>query len=198
MPWPSPSSVQLHRTRRTLLVLVAAGTAVFVWTVWAVLIFVILPSAVPSGKADAVVVLAGAQEERWPVATKLVTDRVAPRLLVSTVDAHNTQGPARPCVIAGSEGLDTRCFAPDPDNTRGEAMSVAQALKMGNWDSVVIVTSRYHAARTKILISQCTTASVEVVVSEPSLNFFQWMRVTIEETGGILDAFLRPQCKGQS
>lgn len=192
------SPTPLSRTRRAWrkgLILWAAVTPLVSWAVCALLVFWILPPVTPSGKADAVVVLAGAPEERWPVAIRHVVDGVAPLLIVSAVDRSHQQLPVRPCQVPGAEGLDTRCFSPFPVNTRGEAISVADALTRGGWDAAVVVTSRYHAARTKVLISQCTDAKIEVVVSEPSLRLKEWIGAAIEETGGLLDAFLRPECK---
>lgn len=181
----------IKRARHTA---VAIGIALLTWAVGAVFVFGILPSATPSGKAAAVVVLAGAEAERWPVAVRLVNDNFSPVLLFSTVDDQGERRRVRPCQIAGTVGMDTRCFSPAPVNTRGEAVSVAEAIELGDFDSVIVVTSRYHAARTHLLLSQCTSARIEVVVSEPALTPFGWISVAVVETGGLLDALLHPEC----
>jgi hypothetical protein len=47
------------------------------------------------------------------------------------------------------------------------------------------------------LISQCTTADVQMVASHPDLGPGQWLRRFVIETGGLLDASLRPECVDQ-
>lgn len=192
---PSSHSSKARRVPWNMLITSIPVAALASWTVFALLVFCILPTSTPSRKADAVVVLAGAHEERVPVAINHVANGVAPLLLVSVVDASNQLRVASRCDVAGAEALNTQCFSPSPSNTRGEAISVARAQKMRGWNAMVVVTSRYHAARTSVLLSQCTDARVEVVVSEPSLRPDQWLRAVIEETGGLLDAYLRPECR---
>ena len=60
-----------------------------------------------------------------------------------------------------------------------------------------MVTSSYHVTRAGRLIGQCTTADVQMVASHPDLDFVQWIRRFVIETGGLMDASLRPECANQ-
>ena len=67
-------------------------------------------------------------------------------------------------------------------------------IEANGWKSVTVVTSSYHVTRAGRLIGQCTTAEVQMVASHPALDVGQWIRRFVIETGGLIDASLRPEC----
>lgn len=103
-------------------------------------------------RADAVVALAG-DKGRLPVALELVERGVAPVLVISDgLDPHWTQA-NRLCRFGGTAKV--VCARPDPYSTRGEAQLVARLARERGWDSLVVVSSRFHLFRTRILFERC-------------------------------------------
>jgi uncharacterized SAM-binding protein YcdF (DUF218 family) len=104
-------------------------------------------------EADAVVVLAGS-DVRLPVALRLMKDGVAPTLVVS--DGFNDEDEERRRLCTGPPTPYTLvCRKPDPYSTRGEARMIRDLARARGWDSIVVVTSRYHLLRTRMLVGRC-------------------------------------------
>jgi len=113
----------------------------------------------PAHGADAVVVLAGSSK-RLPLALSLVQQHVATTLLVSENTAQSD--PARYLLCHGPKpkGYTLICQRADPFSTRGEARMTAALAMKNHWRSVVVVTSRYHLYRARMLFQRCTDAAV--------------------------------------
>jgi uncharacterized SAM-binding protein YcdF (DUF218 family) len=120
--------------------------------------FVLWPATDEPGRADAVVVLAGGLGERFPAARALVEDGVAPVLVVS----HGRSGCGE-----RRDGYETLCFTPDPDRTQGEARATARLARERGWETIVVVTSTYHAARARKLFERCLDGEVRAVGVDP-------------------------------
>ncbi len=158
-------------------------------------------SADGPGKADAVVVLAGAASERFPVGRELVREGLAPDLVLSSTETPGNVLTDQYCdYLAGDTVTEdpasaaVTCFFPEPMTTRGEARAVARLAADNGWDELIVVTSRYHLLRAETNISQCTTAKLTMVASDPDLSAKQWLGRFVEETGGLAAALLRPAC----
>ncbi|GAA1358632.1 hypothetical protein GCM10009636_31720 [Arthrobacter koreensis] len=172
--------------------LAAAVSVLAVWLLVAVNLFYYPQTAAEPGRADAVVVLAGAAPERLPVGRELVRDGYAPILALSTT---NTPGNAvTDTVCTYFAGPAVRCFSPSPLSTRGEARAIARLAADNGWEEIIVVTSTYHLVRAEANISQCSNVRVRMVASEPELSPGQWLGRFVEETGGVLAAFIRPAC----
>jgi len=100
--------------------------------------------------ADAVVVLAGSRF-RLPVGLELVARGVAPVLVIS--DGLDPRSPAANRIC--NERAQVLCPKPDPYSTRGEARLVARLARERGWDSIVVVSSRFHLFRARILFERC-------------------------------------------
>jgi len=183
----------------------AAGIAsvLFVWLFAAANLFFYPQAASPdnAGRADAVVVLAGAASERFPVGRSLVRSGAAPDLVLSSTETPGNVVTDQYCdYMAGDTVTEdpasavVTCFFPEPMTTRGEARAVARLAADNGWDELIVVTSRYHLLRAETNLSQCTTAKVTMVASEPDLSAKQWLDRFVEETGGLAAAVLRPAC----
>jgi uncharacterized SAM-binding protein YcdF (DUF218 family) len=136
--------------------------------------------------ADAVVVLSGGRSDRLPKGLKLVQDGVARTLVIS--DGRALGYPQANRLCRGGQPFKVLCFVPDPYSTRGEAESVARLARKHGWRSLVVVTSRYHVFRSRILFKRCFHGPLAVVGSMPSLkNLFdgalqEWPKLVYEET----------------
>jgi uncharacterized SAM-binding protein YcdF (DUF218 family) len=102
--------------------------------------------------ADAVIVLAG-QPARLAGALELVERGVAPVLVISDgLDPRWTQA-NRLCRFGDPRRI--VCLRPDPYSTRGEARLAARLARERGWDSLVVVTSRFHLFRARLLFERC-------------------------------------------
>jgi uncharacterized SAM-binding protein YcdF (DUF218 family) len=118
--------------------------------------FILWPSEDEPLQADAVVVLAGGAGERLREGIRLAERGVAPVLVLS----HGGRCGDRPT-------YDVVCFTPRPDRTQGEARGAARLARERGWGSVVVVTSTYHVARTRMLFRRCLDGEIRVVGARP-------------------------------
>ena len=84
-------------------------------------------------------------------ALELVENGVAPVLVIS--DGLDSRSPRanRLC----RERTWVLCPKPDPYSTRGEARLVAGLARERGWDSIVVVSSRFHLYRARLLFERC-------------------------------------------
>jgi uncharacterized SAM-binding protein YcdF (DUF218 family) len=142
--------------RRLVLVLLVLLVAA-----WAAVVarFVLWPVQDSPRRADAVVVLAG-DHLRLGKALELMTRRVAPTLVISDGLAPGWREANRLC--RGGARFRVLCFRPDPYSTRGEARTVARMAAARGWRSVLVVTSKYHVTRARLLFDRCVSGRVSV------------------------------------
>jgi uncharacterized SAM-binding protein YcdF (DUF218 family) len=163
------------------IVLAFLGVLVVAWIVATVRI-VFVPAEDDPGKADAVVVLAGSKHERLDRGLELVRDGVAPTLVIS--DGFDPRQPrANRLCREGGDGFSVACFTPDPDSTRGEAQGVAELARKHGWRRVLLVTSRFHVTRARMLFDRCLDADVDAVgvdypwTSVPAAVAGEWVKL---------------------
>ena len=126
------------------------------------------------GAADAVVVLAGARGPRLQRGLELVRDRVAPVLVIS--DGWDPLWPEANRLCAGRPvRFRVLCFRPRPYSTQGEARAVARLIHALGWESVVVVTSRYHVTRARMLVERCTERRIDAVGADYPLREVPWV-----------------------
>jgi uncharacterized SAM-binding protein YcdF (DUF218 family) len=132
-----------------LLLLLLALAVIVALTVASVLLFILYDDD-ELAKADAVVVLAGSKF-RLPVGLELVERGVAPVLVIS--DGRHPRSAAANLLCR--ERARVLCPRPDPYSTRGEAQTVARLARARGWESIVIVSSRFHLVRARVLFKRC-------------------------------------------
>jgi uncharacterized SAM-binding protein YcdF (DUF218 family) len=141
--------------RAALLVLLGL---VIGWAIAAAVLFVWPPQHIPA-KADAVVVLAGGPAPRLAEGLSLVRRGIAPVLVIS--DGWSATWPEANRLCAGRPApVRVLCFHPTPYDTHGEAEGFARLAAARHWGSVLVVSSRYHIARAKILFERCFDGTV--------------------------------------
>lgn len=111
---------------------------------------VVRPLIDPPARADVVVLLSG-DGGRLPGALRLMQQRVAPTLLF--LGQPDTQAVADLC--REPQSFAVICIRPRPDDTRTEARAAGREARTRNWHSMVLVTSRYHITRARILFRRC-------------------------------------------
>ena len=138
-------------------------------------------------KADAVVVLAGSKF-RLPVGLRLVARGVAPVLVISDGLDPRSARSVRLC-RQGSlrQGATVLCPKPDPYSTRGEARLVAALARERGWDSIVVVSSRFHLFRARILFERCYGGRLAFVGApspwwrQPVSIASEWLKLGVAE-----------------
>jgi uncharacterized SAM-binding protein YcdF (DUF218 family) len=159
--------------RAALLVLLAL---VCVLSAATLVLFVLVPSDEPR-HADAIVVLSG-DRARLTTGLRLYHAHVARTLLISrdgrpwkAVDA-----------LCGRRGI--VCFRADPYSTEGEAETVVRLGRGHDWRELVVVTSRYHLRRARILFERCTHRKIDVVAARTTT--LDYVEVVPWEWGKLL------------
>jgi uncharacterized SAM-binding protein YcdF (DUF218 family) len=152
----------------------------------ATLYLFVLPHLDRVTHADAVVVLSGGRTDRLPKGLALVQEGVAPTLVIS--DGHAADYPQANKLCRGGQPFKVICFRPDPYSTRGEAEEVGRLARKHHWRSLVVVTSRYHVFRARILFKRCFKGALAMVGTWPSLTNYvvgalqEWPKLVYEET----------------
>ena len=166
----------------------AAATVLVVALVFRMFVF---PDTGEVGPSDAVVVLAGAQETRLPVALRLAEE--GPGVLVVSAAEGALNASARALCDAPHD-LTLYCFAPEPSDTRGEARSIGRLVEEHGWTRITVVTSSYHIARAGLLLRRCTDARVHMVEAREPIPVRQWVVVIAHEIAGLGGAAIRASC----
>jgi uncharacterized SAM-binding protein YcdF (DUF218 family) len=169
--------------RRALLVLVGL---VLAWAIGAAALFVWPPRHVPD-RADAVVVLAGGRAPRLARGLALVGHGVAPVLVVS--DGWSPTWPEANRLCAGRKvSARVLCLHPEPYDTRGEGEAFARLARSRGWSSVLVVSSRYHLVRARMLFDRCFDGTVYADGANQSLATRLW--ASVSETAKLAYAFV--------
>ena len=131
----------------------------------------------PATSADAVIVLAG-NKQRLPVALELMRREVAPTLVVS--DGLDPLNPRAKRVCTTRQAFAILCPKPEPFSTRGEARLIAGLAAEHGWSSIVVVSSRFHLLRARLLIERCYDGRIAMVGAPleawrlPIVIAFEW------------------------
>jgi hypothetical protein len=139
-------------------------TLLAVWLGGCAVLFGWPPGGTPH-ELGPVVVLGGGHGDRLALGRELATSP-APRELVLMA------GAGRELETAGGSCDDehVRCVEPEPHNTYGEALAVADLSTEHDWPAVTVVTSEYHATRTRLLFAYCVDVPTRVVASSSGLG----------------------------
>jgi uncharacterized SAM-binding protein YcdF (DUF218 family) len=118
----------------------------------------------------------------------LVRDGVAPVLVVSEDPTGKDEARGRFCRDGHVPRVEIVCRGASPYSTRGEARLVASLAERRGWDSLVVVSSRYHLFRTERIFRRCLDAALAMRGSRESLGKnlvaipFEWAKLGLAET----------------
>lgn len=146
-------------------------------------------------RSDAVVSLAP-QAHRLATAQQLVEAGKADTLVISYFPDDVSVGDpgisrvsvSEFCEGGGDEGV--MCFTPEENATIGEASAIRDIASTEGWKSMTVVTSEYHAFRTRYIFEQCLGDEVDVniVFPEAELSTARWGFHLVYENAAFLKA----------
>lgn len=161
------------------LVLLAEGVA----AAWLLAAVVVWPPVHQPAHSDVVVLLSG-DGARLPGAIDLMRQEVAPTLLfVGQPDTATVSDLCRK-----PQPFEVVCVRPTPDDTRTEAQAAGRLARTRKWTSMVLVTSRYHIARARMLFGRCFSGTVDAVGDYPHYGSAFARRQIAHEWLGLLRA----------
>jgi uncharacterized SAM-binding protein YcdF (DUF218 family) len=173
------------RWARRTVVLVILLLAVPVLLVGASLRLFVWPSTDQVEPADAVVVLAGGDGERLDRGLELMSEGVAPTLVLSF-------GPDKLCTV--EQPYPVVCFAPSPENTRGEAEAIGRIAAEHGWTNLLLVTSTSHVTRARLLVERCFSGRLQMTDATPQTSAPGWAFAIAHEWGGLAEAMVDRDC----
>lgn len=186
------------RPLRTTLIAVAIvfPAAVFLW-IGFVSVKVLFPTPGSERHADVIISLAPG-EHRLPKALELYGTGVADQLAVSwypaiideAKEAGHSWAPLENETCRDEADPLIHCFTPVLDSTFGEALTVRELAEQHNWNTITVVTSRYHAFRTKFIFERHLPrgTDLEVIAAPTDLAWSDWMHHVIYENAAIVKA----------
>lgn len=163
---------------------------------------VLFPRVDSPNRVDAIVVVAGTNDDRYVYARHLAEDGVADRILVSQPSpggddsyssAIDTYCESSPVVARDGRRIQIECFEPDVDTTEGETTAATRIARERGYDSLLAVTYWGHVSRVRIYFEQCFDGPV-YVTDTPRPTQISRGYALLHETGGYLKAFLKPAC----
>jgi uncharacterized SAM-binding protein YcdF (DUF218 family) len=157
--------------------LVAAAALLGAMVVW--------PPIRQPASADAVVLLSG-DPARLTLARRLMDAGTAPTLVMA---GRPDTGPVA-ALCTEPQPFKVVCLRPAPDTTRTEAEVTGQLAQSRRWRSMVVVTSRYHATRARMLFRRCFGGTVDAVGDPPTYGSGFALRQIAHEWLGLVHASL--------
>ena len=133
-------------------------------------LFVFVPTQQPR-HADALVVLSSARQ-RYDLGLRLYDQHVA-RTLVLSLPSFEASG-GNDCPRSAV------CFHAHPYSTRGEAETVARLAHARSWHRIIVVTSRYHVRRARMLFRRCLGETNVEVVAAPAERSAYFRNIPLE------------------
>lgn len=148
--------------------------------------FFIWPSTDTPTRADAVIVLSGDPSTRLPRGLQLVSDGIAP-VLVLSAGGRRANGDG---LCGATSPARVLCPTPVTNNTRGEARTLGRLTRENGWRRIVVVTSTYHVTRARLLLGRCSGgAHLEMVgTAFPAHRHTFYWGLVAHEWGGYIYA----------
>lgn len=192
-----PRSRRRRATLIVLLLVVAAVTAAGLTAASAVL----FPRVDSPDRVDAIVVVAGSNDDRYVYARSLAEEGVADRILVSRppestgpyATAIDSYCATTPITARDGRSIDVECFAPDVDTTEGETTAATRIARERNYQSLLVVTYWGHVSRVRMYFEQCFSGPV-LVTDTPRPTSISRRYALQHEIGGYVKAFFKRAC----
>jgi uncharacterized SAM-binding protein YcdF (DUF218 family) len=188
----SLTSAEYERRRRVRrLTLVVGSLVVAVLLVVGVKVYVYPDQEVPD-RADAIIVLGGFGTKPIHKGFALATEGVADTVVVSDPYDPNTTISRDAC--AETHDFEVLCFRPNPNTTQGEARQIRVLMEERGWDTVVVVTARYHVSRARVIVGRCVPTGVSMVAATTPTGLDDWAYNFFYQTAGFVKLVFTSGC----
>ncbi len=162
---------------------------------------VLFPEVDSPERVSAILVVAGAYDDRYVYARSLAEEGVADHILVSQppsttgryADVIASYCASTPVLARDGRSIDVECFAPDVDTTEGETTAATRIARERGYESLLVVTYWGHVSRVRMYFEQCFDGPV-YVTDTPRPTSISRRYALLHETGGYFKAFLKPAC----
>ncbi len=151
------------------------------------------PSVNSPTRSDAILVLGPPLVDgRLDEALRLAGQHYAGTVVISIGWAKGRQ--RIPACANDNPAYQVICFEPKPTTTRGEAEEIGSLARAHHWRSVLVVTSKYHVSRARLIVRRCMPGTVRVVSTTSDMSVGDWLYQFAYQTGGFAKALLHRSC----
>lgn len=152
----------------------------------------------PLRRADAVIVLGGEHDGREEYGLELVRDGVAPVLVMSDPYPAEDEFMREMCQTAVPD-VEVLCLKPEPLTTLGEAVMTRELAEQNGWQTVIVVSWRYHLPRARTIFRECYSADPEAMVMraiprEYDYSVPRWLFTYLYQDAGLLKNLFQDEC----
>ncbi|ADU00670.1 YdcF family protein [Mycolicibacterium gilvum] len=151
----------------------------------------------PLAKVDAIVVLGGEHDGREAYGVGLAEQGYADTVLLSN-PYHGTDAVMAEACQPRSD-IEVICKAPVPGTTRGEALMARALAEARDWNSIIVVSWRYHLPRARKIFNECFASPTRSVVMRDvprdyPFSVAKWQYTYLYQYGGWVKAELQGRC----
>lgn len=178
--------------RRILRFAAVIGALFALWLV-ACFVFVVHPRTSAPQHVDAIFVLGPPSANgRFDYATQLVAEGYTRNLVISAGPYEDKS--IKAACRNGLAGASVTCFFPVPTTTQGEARKIRELVAQHGWQSVMVVTSRYHVSRARFIIGRCYSGRLLMAAPGGAISLHDWGYEFLYQTGAFAKAVVHPSC----
>lgn len=148
-------------------------------------------TADPLKQADAIVVLGGEHDGREAYGLKLAEQGYANTVLLS--NPYPTWDKTMKAACLQRRDIRVICRPPVPSTTRGEALMARELAESFGWNTVIVVSWRYHLPRARRIFDECFGSTTRRVIMRdvPRVYPFsvaEWQYTYLYQYGGWVKA----------
>ncbi len=149
-------------------------------------------------RADAIVVLGGEHDGREAYGLTLAEQGYARTVLISNPYPTGDKVMKKAC--QPRQDIHVICRAPVPSTTRGEALMTRELADQNDWETVIVVSWRYHLPRARKIFDECfVTSSRGVIMRDVPRSYpfsvAQWQYTYLYQYGGWVKAEIQGPCQ---
>lgn len=145
----------------------------------------------PLNSADAIVVLGGEHDGREAYGLQLAEQGYADTVLLS--NPYPSWDKTMKVACAPRSDIRVICRPPVPSTTRGEALMTRELADRFGWETVIVVSWRYHLPRARKIFLECFASATRQVIMRdvPRVYPFsvaEWQYTYLYQYGGWVKA----------
>ncbi|RZL74973.1 MAG: YdcF family protein [Rhodococcus sp. (in: high G+C Gram-positive bacteria)] len=149
----------------------------------------------PMRHVDAIIVLGGDRDGREEYGIELARQGVSANVVLSQPYGRGDRKVAEFCAIQDQQFTVT-CVPPQPSTTRGEALFTRDLAVQHGWNSVMVISWRYHLPRARYIFSRCFDGDIVMrpVPRDYEFSVAHWEYIYLYQTVGFVKAFFQGRC----